>query len=155
MISNIVSRFYLKFQAFKRKQSILSQLKLLNMENAKVFFYDHHECHAASCIPFLIKNDNLEDTLIFTFDGSGDAKSLSKHLRERTYQKLTTNHTIDSIGEVYSQITASLRMKPLEHEFKVMGLAPYSNKKKQRKLLISSKSNSLLSYKQKIKDSLH
>lgn len=131
LISNIVSRFYLKIQTFKRKQSILSQLKLLNMENAKVFFYDHHECHAASCIPFLIKNDNLKDTLIFTFDGSGDAKSSSVSILEKgRIRKLTTNHTIDSIGEVYSQITASLRMKPLEHEFKVMGLAPYSNQKK-------------------------
>ena len=126
LISNIVSGFYLRVQNFKRKRSIASQLKLLDMQNAEILFYNHHECHAASCIPFLVKNNNADNTLIFTFDGSGDAKSGSVSILENgRIKKLTTNHTIDSIGEVYSQITASLRMKPLEHEFKVMGLAPY------------------------------
>ena len=32
----------------------------------------------------------------------------------------------DSIGRLYALVTRSLGMVPLEHEYKVMGLAPYA-----------------------------
>ena len=38
------------------------------------------------------------------------------------------------MGKVYSRVTKLLGMKPWEHEYKVMGLAPYANKKYFEKL---------------------
>ena len=35
----------------------------------------------------------------------------------------------DSLGVLYSRTTMFLGMKPLEHEYKVMGLAPYCSEK--------------------------
>ena len=38
-----------------------------------------------------------------------------------------------SIGELYSRVTKALGMKPLEHEYKVMGLAAYTSKQYYQK----------------------
>ena len=141
LTSKSVSKLYLKAQNHLRKKLVFSQLKALNIKNANITFHEHHACHAASSIPFLRKNNNTSDTLIFTFDGSGDAKSGSVSIfSEGCIKRLNTHHTIDSIGEVYSQITSCLNMKPLEHEFKVMGLALiFAQRKKRRSAHILNK----------------
>ena len=40
-------------------------------------------------------------------------------------EKLSENSSQCSMGYLYSQVTEYLGMKPFEHEFKVMGMAPY------------------------------
>ena len=37
-------------------------------------------------------------------------------------------------GKIYSRVTKLLGMKPWEHEYKVMGLAPYANEKYYNKI---------------------
>ena len=44
-------------------------------------------------------------------------------------KKISSTNQITSIGNFYSGVTRFLGMKPLEHEYKVMGLAPYANQK--------------------------
>jgi carbamoyltransferase len=100
---------------------------LLKTEKNKILYLDHHLSHALSTIFFL---KNLSDkTLIFTLDGEGDGLSSSVNVLEnkniKTISQSNKNH---SLGYLYQEVTAHLGMKPGEHEFKVMGLAPYAKK---------------------------
>jgi len=93
----------------------------------KINFIDHHTTHAYSAIANV---KHWKEALIFTLDGAGDYNCASvnifKNKKLKTIQ--TTNH-YNSLGYFYSSITQLLGMRSGEHEFKVMGLAPYSSLK--------------------------
>ena len=58
-------------------------------------------------------------------DGEGDEISSSvSTFKDGKIKKISENSSNYSVGYLYSQIT-SYRLKPFEHEFKVMGMAPY------------------------------
>lgn len=88
---------------------------------------DHHLAHACAALyssPFALKN---KKALVFTCDGGGDG--LSATISRYDGAKLTSlvkNSVCRSLGTFYSHITMFLGMKVLEHEYKVMGLAPYA-----------------------------
>lgn len=93
---------------------------------AKIKYIHHHLAHAYAAIPFF---NDYKKRLIFTLDGSGDDCSGSINLFEDG--KITQLHTIpvnDSLGLLYSAFVGILGMSRNEHEFKVMGLAPYAKK---------------------------
>ncbi len=107
----------------------------LNTTSDKIVFVDHHRSHALSVIPFL-KNPT-KPTLVFTLDGEGDNLCASVRIikPDGTEELLQETPKIHSIGYLYREITALLGMKPDEHEFKVMGLAPYTKQEHVKKLL--------------------
>ncbi len=96
----------------------------LSFDLDKLDFYNHHETHALS---FGFYFDKLKDhSLIFTMDGEGDniSSSVSTY-KEDKIEKISENSSHCSMGYLYSQVTEYLGMKPFEHEFKIMGMAPY------------------------------
>lgn len=106
----------------------------LNIDQNKIYFIEHHRCHAAYsyyCSPF-----RNEDVLALTVDGSGDNLNATIGIFDkdgnysRKYQTSECN-----IGRIYRYITLLLGMKPNEHEFKVMGLAPYGKAKYAKKAM--------------------
>jgi carbamoyltransferase len=107
----------------------------------KVEFYNHHEMHALSFCYFF---DNIDDELlVFTMDGEGDEISSSvSTLKDGKIKKISKNTSNNKVGYLYSQITSYLGLKPFEHEFKVMGMAPYG--KSEDVSRIYSKINHLL-----------
>jgi carbamoyltransferase len=103
--------------------------KIMRVEKDKIIVLEHHKAHAYSTC-FNLKKD--EKTLIFTLDGEGpeglcatvnifDGKELST---------ISETKKEASLGYFYAIATIYLGMKPLEHEFKVMGLAPYAKRDK-------------------------
>ena len=101
--------------------------KELGIARNKVFFEEHHECHAYySVSKFINVKKNI---LVFTLDGSGD-KGINctvSVFRNRKLKRLfSTKNFI--LGRIYRHITLLLGMKWGEHEYKTMGLAPYSTK---------------------------
>lgn len=87
-------------------------------------FVDHHQCHAYSAYYGLRTSD--KPALIFTADGSGDdACATVSVAREGRVERIATTPPYASLGGIYSNTTRFLGMKILEHEYKVMGLAPY------------------------------
>jgi carbamoyltransferase len=96
----------------------------LKIPEEKVCRIDHHLCHAAYTYyasPFRNKK-----VLAFTIDGFGDDANATisiVHEDGRFERVFTTDQC--NIGRIYRYITLVLGMKPNEHEFKVMGLAPY------------------------------
>jgi carbamoyltransferase len=87
---------------------------------------DHHTCHALSAVPLVASDD--KEYLIFTADAVGDyISSTVSTIKNTNLTWLSRDDHKNSLGYFYSAITSLLGMKAGEHEFKVMGLAPYSN----------------------------
>ncbi len=99
-------------------------IERLGIPRDKTRFYDHHLCHAATA--FWGSGRSGQRSLILTSDGAGDGLCGSVHIGDNgTLQKLATVPEADSIGMLYTTTTVLLGMLPNEHEYKVMGLAPY------------------------------
>jgi len=101
--------------------------KLLSISKDKVFFVDHHICHAYAAI--FSSNFPLQrkDALVFTADAQGDKLSASLSVyKNNQFNREVEIPIRDSLGAFFTEITIYLGMKPNEHEYKVMGLAPYA-----------------------------
>jgi carbamoyltransferase len=98
----------------------------LGIPAGRLITLDHHACHAAAAYfasPFagaealVLTNDNSGDGLCATAS-TGSARAVT--LRE------AAPSAPGSLGSFYSFVTLLLGMKFGEHEYKVMGLAPYA-----------------------------
>jgi len=100
--------------------------RFLQIEEEKIVTADHHTLHAVSTL-FASPLDKNERTLIFTMDAEGDFVSSTVYLWENSnLKRLVYSSYADSLGILWVNITKYLGMKPHEHEYKVMGLAPYA-----------------------------
>lgn len=113
------------FWLYKKKSNI-KRSKIIEelFPNQRVAFLDHHLSHASAAYYGYgaIKNKQL----VITCDGSGDGFCASVNVGENG--KLSNILNIEeqhSIGRVYSYFTYLFNMVPYEHEYKIMGLAPY------------------------------
>lgn len=94
------------------------------LSDKKITFVEHHLSHAATAY---YQRPWEGDALILTLDGSGDGISATVSIGHGNEIKRIAESTFyDSISNnLYSEITGYLGMKRWEHEYKVMGLAPY------------------------------
>ena len=69
-----------------------------------------------------------EKCLVFTMDGSGDGLNASISVGDKGKLKRIYGTSDCIVGRIYSHITLLLGMRRLEHEYKLMGLAPYGEK---------------------------
>jgi carbamoyltransferase len=103
------------------------------LPGSEFHFIHHHLAHAYATIPFM---PNTKDKrLVLTLDGQGDDLSGSINLFENG--EIQVLHRIprqNSLGLLYSSIVDILGMARNEHEFKVMGLAPYAKKSSGEKV---------------------
>ncbi len=91
---------------------------------------EHHTCHSYSPIYFYGLATSKEPTLIFTLDGNGDRYFATVRIwKDGKLETLATSRYWWSIGYLWSNVTRALGMKPIEHEYKVMGLAAYTSEK--------------------------
>ncbi len=142
----------------KKRKHLVSHL--LNVDEKKIISSEHHLTHAYTGI---YASDLLEDTkekelLVITADGEGDMLSSTVGIynkQEQTYQRIAQSDYSESIGHFYSAITVNLGMKMLEHEYKVMGLAPYSQSKIANKLYNKLKECIWIDDQLKVKTKVH
>lgn len=111
-------------KAFNEKTHQL--LATLGLDIKKVVHVEHHLCHAASVYYGLAKNID-ERYLIFTLDGGGDNLRSTVSIGKGGSIERVTSGNEYSIGNIYSAITHHLGFRSHEHEYKLMGLAPYVN----------------------------
>ena len=115
-------RFFKEFKANNPKK-LLSDLGY----NKDIVYTDHHLSHAA----FSYLTSPFQNAAILTVDGVGEWETVT--ISEAYGDKITKKISIDfpnSLGMLYSTITAYLGFKPNEGEYKVMGLAPYGDPEK-------------------------
>jgi len=114
-----------KFRDMKQLKKVFEGLGIADKE---VVFVEHHLAHAASAYRSCLWSYN-EPVLVFTADGAGDGVSSTVNICENDeIHRIAESTFYDSVGNVfYSEITRYLGLKPWDHEYKVMGLAPYGD----------------------------
>jgi len=113
------------YKAYNRHER-MKRIRKAGIPPGKVKFVNHHLAHAAAAY-YGSPYDKGEDVLVFTLDGAGDglcaSVSVGKHGK---LERIATTGDGHSIATIYAHVTFMLGMTPIEHEYKVMGLAPYS-----------------------------
>lgn len=105
----------------------------LGVPEEKISLVGHHMAHASAAYYGCGKFD--EDVLVLTNDGSGDRICASVNVgRNGKIETLAEVHDAESIGFIYGMVTCLLGMVPLEHEYKLMGMAPYAEAKGTEKV---------------------
>jgi len=100
-----------------------------NLGNKALFKFDHHTNHAASAY-FGCRQDPGNKHLILTLDGGGDGLCATISIGENgKLQRISKSGEGHSIGNIWSYVTHHMGMRPHEHEYKLMGLAPYAEVK--------------------------
>jgi carbamoyltransferase len=121
----------------EENENHLTRIRLQTLEEHfgvspdKVVRFDHHTCHAHYAYygsPF-----RGARTLVVTADGGGDGTNATLSVAEGDeLSELARNNETD-LARIYRYITLLLGMKIGEHEYKVMGLAPYASEYEIRK----------------------
>ena len=108
--------------------------KILNVPIEKIIEVDHHTCHAHySYFASSFKNEKI---LSLTLDGYGDGVNATVGIFDKNGKyKRVFNTQNCNLGRLYRYMTLVLGMKPNEHEYKVMGLAPYGKSKYSKDIL--------------------
>lgn len=121
-------RIYLKGTVKMTKDFLIREFPLAKITNTP-----HHLSHAWATIPFL---DNFNKRrLILILDGEGDTFCGSINIFENGDIKVLNQfNREDSLGLLYASFVDLLGMSRNEHEFKVMGLAPYAKKSSGEKV---------------------
>lgn len=121
----IEEKKYEKLKKKNKEDKILNEYSnRININKDKIEFIDHHYAHAIST---LFLNEKNEKCLIFTLDGEGDDISATVNIFDgNKLETISKTPKEYSLGWFYGRVTQFLNMKANEHEFKVMGLAPYA-----------------------------
>ena len=113
-----------------RKKVICNHLKI-NEKKIKVF--RHETCH--QYYGLFSQQQKKKNSLILTLEGMGDDSSATISLANKKGIKEIYRTSDAMIGRLYRYITLLLGMKPGQHEYKVMGLAPYGQEYHGKKSL--------------------
>lgn len=121
---------YLQAVFDKRRQERVSQASgHLGISISKISFVEHHLAHGAAAYygaPFPLD----EPILIMTCDGAGDGLSATVSIgRGTNIERIAATPRKASLGKIYSRVTYLLGLQPWEHEYKIMGMAPYAEQK--------------------------
>ncbi|MCL4875197.1 MAG: carbamoyltransferase [Anaerolineae bacterium] len=112
-----------------RREKRLENAAQIGFPEQKVVFVEHHMAHAAAAYYGWGRYD--EPILVLTADGAGDELCASVNIgRDGKLERIASVGRSESLGSIYSTITFLLGMVPLEHEYKLMGLAPYADEKR-------------------------
>jgi carbamoyltransferase len=109
---------------YRRMDELTALFKEMGIADREIFFVEHHLAHAA-CAFYQRPWD--EETLVLTLDGAGDCLCATVSIGKNFSMKriASSTHYDSPSNNFYSEITGYFGLKRWEHEYKVMGLAPY------------------------------
>lgn len=122
--SHAFANLYVKLlHRFRDTRELKGFFAEFGLEDIPLMFIDHHLSHAAA----FYQRPWHDEALILTLDGSGDGLSSAVSVgKGHKIRRIASSTFYDSLSNnLYSEITGFLGMKRWEHEYKVMGLAPY------------------------------
>jgi len=135
-----------------------SYLNRYGISPDKIHFVDHHLSHASAAYYGLRSDD--DPCLILTLDGGGDGLcSTVSVAKEGKITKISQTMEGHSIGNIYSRITFLMGFVPWEHEYKLMGMAPYASRERSERVraifasYLDLDGNNKLMFKRKILES--
>lgn len=106
-----------------REERVNNLVKNYGIPRDKIEFIDHHTAHAAYAY---YASPIRDDALVVTADGWGDGANASFGIGDKGALEIIKKTRNNNLARLYRWATLILGMKPNEHEYKVMGLAPYS-----------------------------
>jgi len=115
---------YPLFYVWRKRYDLDHLLRTFGLDPRKVYRYDHHVAHASSAY----YTSGKEKALVLTLDGHGSGVAGSISIGDGG--SLLRKHTIskyNSVGLLYSTVTAGLGFRAGRHEGKVLGLAAFGN----------------------------
>lgn len=111
-----------RLNKFSEMMKVRSRLKEMGWPGKNFKFLNHHECHAASSF-FL---SGFPSAACLTVDGNGEIDSTTiHHFSASKKEKVFEKKYPQSLGHFYASITQYLGFKPMNDEYKVMGLASF------------------------------
>ncbi|MGB2726932.1 MAG: carbamoyltransferase C-terminal domain-containing protein [Halobacteriota archaeon] len=129
----------------KRKWERLKCLRKMGILEEKIVFVEHHEAHASAAyfgFPWWKK----EKVLVITCDGAGDGICATINIGENgNLRRIVSIPEKESIAWYYGMLTFVMGMIPNEHEYKIMGLAPYAPQKSRE--IAFERFNNLMEFK--------
>lgn len=113
-----------------RVNTVVKHLKI--KDKKKIVHIEHEKGHQFYGL-FAAPKNFRKKSLILTNEGMGDKSNISVSVVKNGVLKEIYYSKKCKIGSLYKFITLLLGMKPSQHEFKVMGLAPYASDYEMRK----------------------
>lgn len=111
----------------RKKERIAQVVDHLGVSPHQIVFVEHHLAHLAAAYYTAPKWDHDTPTLGLTCDGAGDGLSATVSIcKGSEIKRIATTDRHASLGKIYSRVTFLMGLTPWEHEYKVMGLAPYA-----------------------------
>ena len=107
-----------------RIDTVLKHLKI--KDRKKIIEVEHEKGHQFYAL-FASPEKFRKKSIVLTNEGIGDKSNLSVSVVRNSKLKEIYYSKECKIGSLYKFITLLLGMKPSQHEFKVMGLAPYAS----------------------------
>lgn len=135
-ISGRLSRSLARLQSREKAYKIasaerLDKLTQMGFGLEKIRFLDHHRCHAAAA--YYASGNQAGKVLILTNDGGGDGLCATVNVGENgKIVRLAEVRQEHSFATLYGRATFLMGMVPLEHEYKIMGMAPYGDEERAR-----------------------
>jgi carbamoyltransferase len=98
----------------------------LGLPGDRIRFVTHEDCHTFYAY---FGSPLRGKALVLTSEGIGDYSNGTVSLFTEEGRQEIARTSENHLGHIYQYITLLLGMKPAQHEYKVMGLAPYANVK--------------------------
>ncbi|MFC1851423.1 carbamoyltransferase C-terminal domain-containing protein [candidate division CSSED10-310 bacterium] len=104
----------------------------LGLPVSRISIVTHEDCHTFYSYFGSPMRGNV---LALTTEGTGDYSNGTVSTFSETGRQEIAVDTENHLGHIYQYITLLLGMKPSHHEYKIMGLAPYANRKELERSL--------------------
>ncbi len=112
----------------RKRARIEHACRHLGVPEDRVAFVEHHLAHLAAAYYTAPLRQPSQPVLGLTCDGAGDGLCATVSIcRGNTIERIAATHRHASLGKIYSRATFLMGMTPWEHEYKLMGMAPYAD----------------------------
>jgi carbamoyltransferase len=112
----------------RKRERIAQAADHLGVATSRISFVEHHLAHLAAAYFTAPRDDAARPVLGLTLDGAGDGLCATVSIcRGNRIERIASTGRDASIGKIYSRVTYLMGMTPWEHEYKLMGLAPYAD----------------------------
>lgn len=110
----------------RRVAERVRRLTALGFAPEQLRHYEHHSCHAATA--YFGQARPQEPVLVITCDGAGDGLCATVSIGQNgVLDRRFSVPWSHSFGVLYAVVTYMSGMVPNEHEYKLMGMAPYAS----------------------------
>jgi carbamoyltransferase len=112
----------------RKRERIAQAADHLGVPASRISFVEHHLAHLAAAYFTAPRDEAGRPVLGLTLDGAGDGLCATVSIcRGSRIERIASTGRDASIGKIYSRVTYLMGMTPWEHEYKLMGLAPYAD----------------------------